>query len=333
MPKRFAIPILAILFVLGLYSAYWVYARGQIVQYVEDWETAQAEAGFTIEHSALRVGGFPYRFAVSAEDIVMQAPAAEGGWVLELNSFEAAAMPYDFSHWIISIGDALQFQQDGQGMALVSESARFSVSGADGVTQRIGAEISNLTIEGLGNARAAISSIGSLRLSAANGDDANMAIRVQLDEVALAGEEIDPILIDSFGEQISRLQADFVITQWTTLASSADLAAWSRAEGVYSLREFHIDWGRLNMNAEGEMGLDDGLRPAGRISLNLLDPEAVVDAMIESGAISDENSGALRLVAQTAPRGDNGTAIPLSFRNGGVYFGPVRLGQVGSIAN
>jgi hypothetical protein len=333
MPKRFAIPILAILFVLGLYSAYWVYARGQIVQYVEDWEAAQIEAGFTIEHSEIRVGGYPYRFAVSAENVVMRAPEIDGGWELELNSFEADAMPYDFSHWIISLGDTLRFRQDGQGLALMSESARFSVSGADGVTQRIGADVANLTIEGLGNSRAAVSSVGALRLSASTGESGNMAIRVQLDDVALVGDEIDPILLGSFGDQITRLQADFVITQWAALASSADLAAWSRAEGVYSLREFHIGWGRLNMDAEGEMGLDDALRPTGRISLNLVDPEAVVDAMIESGAISEENSGALRLVAQSAPRGDNGTAIPLSFRNGGVYFGPVRLGQVGSIAN
>lgn len=333
MPKRFAIPILAILTVLGLYSAYWVYARGQIVQYVEDWRAAQIEAGFMIEHSAVRVGGFPYRFAVSAEDVVMRAPEIDGGWVLELNSFEADAMPYDFSHWIITMGDTLRFQQDGQGLALMSEGARFSVSGTDGVTQRIVANISNLTIEGLGNSQAVISSIGTVRLGAATGADGNMAIRVQLDEVALVGEEIDPVLIDSFGDRISLLRAHFVISQWAALASSADLAAWSRAEGVYSLREFHIAWGRLNMAAEGDMGLDEALRPTGRISLNLVDPEAVVDAMIESGAISEENSGALRLVAQTAPRGDNGTAIPLSFRNGGVYFGPVRLGQVGSIAD
>jgi len=36
MPKRFAIPILAILFIFGLYSAYWVYARSEIIRFVGD---------------------------------------------------------------------------------------------------------------------------------------------------------------------------------------------------------------------------------------------------------------------------------------------------------
>lgn len=332
MPKRFAIPLLAILIVLGLYSAYWVYARSEIVRYVEAWEAAQIEAGFSIDHNDLRVGGYPYRFSVSAENVVMRAPEIDGGWVLELNAFEANAMPYDFSHWIISLGDTVRFQQGDQGLALTTENARFSVSGADGVTQRIGSQITNLQIESLGSAPVSVTDVEALRLSAATGESGDMTIRLQLDGVQLAAEQIDPILAGSFGDHITQLQADVVISQWPELARSADLGTWARAGGVYSLREFHIGWGRLNMDAEGEMGLDEALRPTGRISLNILDPEAVVDAMIESGAISEENSGALRLVAQSAPRSDAGTAIPLSFRNGGVYFGPVRLGETGSIA-
>lgn len=333
MPKRFAIPILAILFVLGLYSAYWVYARAQIVEYVEDWETAQIEAGFSIEHSDVRVGGFPYRFSISADDVVMHAPQSEGGWVIELDSFQANAMPYDFSHWIISLGENLRFERDGRGLSLMAENARFSVSGSNGVTQRIGAEISNLTVESIGNSTASVSSVGNLRLSAATSESGEMAIRTQVDDIALVGQAIDPILAESFGDHIAQLQADFVITQWAVLAANADLSSWSISDGIFSLREFHIGWGRLILTAEGEMSLDEALRPSGRISLSLLDPEAIVDAMIESGAISQENSGALRLVAQSAPRGENGTSIPLSFRNGGVFFGPVRLGQVGSVAD
>jgi len=333
MPKRFAVPILAILFVLGIYSAYWVFARAQIVQYVEDWEAAQVEAGFEIEHTDVRVGGYPYRFSVSADDVVMRAPQNEGGWIVRLTAFEANAMPYDFSHWIISLGETLRFEQGGHGMSLTAANARFSVSGTDGVTQRIGVEISRLAIEPIGDIGANVSSVGNVRLSATTGENGEMAIRTQLDDIVLVNEVIDPVLASSFGDQVTQVQADFVISQWPVLTSNADLAAWSSAEGALTLREFHIGWGRLILNAEGEMSLDDALRPSGRISLNLLDPEAIVDAMIESGAISRENSSALRLVAQSAPRSENGTSIPLSFRNGGVFFGPVRLGQVGSIAD
>lgn len=333
MPKRFAIPVLAILVVLGAYSAYWVYARGQIETYVNNWEAAQIEAGFTIEHSNIRIGGFPYRFSVSADDIVMRAPERDGGWMVELNSFEANALPYDFTHWIISLGDTMQMEQGGAGLSLMAEHARFSISGTDGITQRIGAEIDNLVIAGIGDTNSTVSGLTTLRLNAVSSDDGIMAIRLHLEGVGLVASEIDPTLANSFGDHITQLRGDFTISQWNALAESADLAVWSDAQGLLRLHQFQIDWGRLNLSADGEMALDESLRPAGRLSLNLIDPEAVVDALIESGAISRENSGALRLVAQSAPRDEDGTAIPLSFRNGGIYFGPVRLGAVGSIAN
>jgi hypothetical protein len=333
MPKRFAVPVLAILVVLGLYSAYWVYARGQIETYVDNWEAAQIEAGFTIEHSNVRVGGFPYRFSVSVDDIVMRAPERDGGWVIELNSFEANALPYDFTHWIISLGDTMQVEQGGAGLALMAEHARFSISGTDGITQRIGAEIENLEIAGLGQTSSTVSGVSSLRLNAVTSDEGVMAIRLHLEGVDLVASEIDPTLAASFGDHIANLRTDLTISQWNALAQSADLAAWSNAQGLLRILQFQTDWGRLDLSADGEMALDERLRPAGRLSLNLLDPEAVVDALIESGAISRENSGALRLVAQSAPRDEDGTAIPLSFRNGGIYFGPVRLGTVGSLAD
>jgi hypothetical protein len=331
MPKRFAFPVLAIVVVLFLYTAYWFYARGQIANYVEDWEAEQRAAGFQIEHGDLRIGGFPYRFSVATDNLIVRAPESEGGWRLALDRFEANALPYDFEHWIVSLGERLELSAEGEGLAFTASQARFSVSGEQGVTQRIGASIDALEISGIGSMVPAVRSAGQVRLSAATHETGELAMQAQLDNVALAEDQIDPILAQSFGDTITLLQADFSLTEWPALAASADLAAWSRASGQSTLRAFNIDWGRLDLEAEGQVSLDTQLRPVGRISLSLLDPEAIVDAMIEIGAISQENAGAMRLVAQSAPRSDNGTAIPLSFRNGGVYFGPVRLGDVGPV--
>ncbi|WP_421787981.1 DUF2125 domain-containing protein [Hyphobacterium sp.] len=331
MPKRFTFPVLAIVVALLIYTAYWFYARGQIVEYVEAWEAEQRAAGFQIEHSELRIGGFPYRFSVTTDSLVVRAPESEGGWRLALDRFEANALPYDFEHWIVSLGDRLELSADGDGLAFAADQARFSFSGEGGVTQRIGASVEALAISGIGNTVPAVQSAAEMRLSAATSETGELAVQLQLDDVILDPGEIDPILARSFGDRIALLQAAFTVSQWPTLANSADLSIWSEASGEYTLRAFHIDWGRLDMEAEGQIALDAQLRPTGRISLSLLDPEAIVDAMIETGAISQENAGAMRLVAQSAPRSEDGTAIPLSFRNGGVYFGPVRLGDTGPI--
>ncbi|MEE2525999.1 DUF2125 domain-containing protein [Hyphobacterium sp. HN65] len=331
MPKRFAFPILAVLVVFALYSAYWVYARSEIEAYVENWQAEQLAAGYQIEHADIRIGGYPYRFSVASNDVVIRAPETEGGWILALDSFEANALPYDFSHWVVSLGEQFSLEQNGDGMAFTARSARFSIAGEANVTNRIGVSIEGLSIAGIGDARPAITSAGNIGLSAATRDTGEMLVQVQLDNVELAPGSVDPILVNSFGTSVTVLRADFILTEWPELARSADLAVWAQASGQSTLRGFEIDWGRLDMAAEGQMTLDSQLRPSGRLSLNLLDPEAVVDAIVESGSVSEESAGALRLVAQSAPRSDTGTSIPLSFRNGGVFFGPVRLGEVGPV--
>lgn len=331
MPKRFAFPILAILVAFGLYSAYWFYARSQIQSYVESWEAEQVAAGYEVEHTDIRVGGYPYRFSVAAEEVVIRAPETEGGWMLTLDSFEANALPYDFSHWIVSLGENFSLQRAGEGMAFSASSARFSIAGDGNVTNQIGISLEDLTVQGTGNAQPGFTSASAIGLSAATRETGEMRVQVQLDEVQLVADAVDPILVNSFGDRVEIMRADFILTEWPELARSVDLAAWAAVSGQFTLRGFEIDWGRLNMAAEGQLMLDPELRPSGRLSLNLLDPEAVVDAIIESGSVSRESAGALRLVAQSAPRSDTGTSIPLSFRNGGVFFGPVRLGEVGPV--
>lgn len=331
MPKRFAFPVLAIVVVLLIYTVYWFVARGQIERYVTEWEAEQVAAGFQIEHGDVRIGGYPYRFSVATDGLVVRAPESEGGWRLALDRFEANALPYDFQHWIVSLGDSLELSRNGQGLAFMAEQARFSFSGESGVTQRIGASIDVLEIAAIGNGAPPVTAAGRVRLSAATSESGELAVQAQLEDVTLAADQIDPILSRSFGDRITLLQADFSVSEWPALAQSANLSTWSEASGEYTLRAFNIDWGRLDLEAEGQLSLDRQLRPTGRISLRLLDPEAIVDAMIETGAVSQENAGAMRLVAQSAPRSDSGTSIPLSFRNGGVYFGPVRLGDAGPL--
>lgn len=331
MPKRFAFPVLAIVVVLLIYTVYWFVARGQIERYVTEWQAEQVAAGYQIEHGDVRIGGYPYRFSVATDGLVVRAPESEGGWRLALDRFEANALPYDFQHWIVSLGDSLELSRNGQGLAFMAEQARFSFSGESGVTQRIGASIDVLEIAAIGSGVPPVTAAGRVRLSAATNESGELAVQAQLEDVTLAADQIDPILSRSFGDRITLLQADFSVSEWPALAQSANLSTWSEASGEYTLRAFNIDWGRLDLEAEGQLSLDRQLRPTGRISLRLLDPEAIVDAMIETGAVSQQNAGAMRLVAQSAPRSDSGTSIPLSFRNGGVYFGPVRLGDAGPL--
>ena len=78
-PFRFLIPFVGVLILLAVYTAYWMYAQGQIRQSVLAWIDMQRMSGYEITHDPVRVGGYPFRFEVRLTSIAASTPDdAEG---------------------------------------------------------------------------------------------------------------------------------------------------------------------------------------------------------------------------------------------------------------
>ncbi|MEE2566338.1 DUF2125 domain-containing protein [Hyphobacterium marinum] len=332
---RFLLLALIILGLFMAYTGYWFYARSQIIASTEAWIDEQGAAGYVITRERLNVGGFPYRFEVVIDRPHIEAPDTEGGWTADAERLTAHALPYDFSRWIVDVGTPIMVDWPTPVRSVhrvEATHARISLSGNGRSTQRLGVELDGLNILTLEGEPRPVRSAERMRLVAESNDDGIMQVRAAFGEIRLNPEFGDGRLREAFGEDVALAQLGLSIQHWPELARNGDAGEWARARGRMVILDTRLDWGDLDISAEGDITLDGQLRPEGRLSLYFLDPGLVADRLESSGVISADDARALRLLSQAAPRDERGSALPLLLRNGGIYLGPVRLGETGSLA-
>ena len=330
--KRFLLPFIGIIFVLAVYSVYWIYMSQQIQRAVTDWVALQEADGYVIERESLRVSGFPYRFKVAAREARIEVPVSEGGWNADLAGISATALPYDLSHWIVEFAGPVRldgFTAPDSEIELRADDARISlVYNRYGETERIGADLAAFEVVTLGGTPPAIRSIDRLLFNSVVQEDNRLHLRASVTGVAIAEGALDTRLLSAFGNTAETARLDLVVTQWVSLARGADALAWSAAGGEMEIVEAELQWGPAHVNGTGEITLDRLARPDGRLSLRIIDPDALADALVEGGLIPRENEQALRMAAMMAPRGPEGISLPFRIHESNLYLGPVRLGRI-----
>lgn len=322
---RFGLIIGAILLVLAGYAGYWFYAAYRVEQELQAWITDKEDAGYEIEYSALSVGGFPYRFQINLSDPRVRAPVSDGGWFAHLDAVQANALPYDFSHWIVSFDGPLVVEGE-RTLRVDASSARFSrKSNSDGDIIRVGAEINDLTLQAITGETPQINAIDTLLLSGLVGNDNVMRVRAEATGLHASRDRLEEDMRSAFGDtgQLARLALE--VTEWNALAREGDAGVWSRSGGEVLVQEAEFNWGPAHLTGEGQLRLDETAQPDGRLSVRITNPDALADALVEGGLIEEENEQALRLAVMLAPRSEEGVSLPFSINARGVYFGPVRI--------
>ncbi len=322
---RFGLIFGAIILILVAYAGYWFYAAGRVDAELQSWIADKEAAGYEIEYSALSVDGFPYRFQINMHDPRIRVPESDGGWFAQLDKVQANALPYDFSLWIVSFDGPLMVEGD-QMLRIDASDARFSQkANSNGDIVRVGAEVNNLTIEALTGEAPTLSGIDSLLISGLVGEDNILRVRAEATGLHAAQDRIDPDMAIAFGERGEYARMATEITQWRELARDGDAAIWSRAGGEIRVEEAEFSWGPAHLTGEGQITLNEIAQPDGRLSVRVVNPDALADALVEGGLIEEENEQALRLAVMLAPRSEEGVSLPFSINPRGVYFGPVRI--------
>jgi len=328
-------PFLVLAVLVAGYTAYWMYAAGEVRRWAVNWIAEQEADGYEIAHGRMRVSGYPLRFTLDVVDPEIEAPASEGGWMAQFDRLSASAMPWNFNHWIVSIGGPLMLAvETGQGPGLYrgdAESAQLSLSTSSSGTQRIGIELESLVLDAIEGPQPAITALERFVLSGDLDDEDRMAARLDAEGVSFARALVDAELGEVFGTNTDLARFDGAITQWSALARSGDAAAWARAGGALTIGRSQLNWGPARLGGTGELTLDRTLRPAGRLSVVISDPDTLVEAMVEAGLVQTGQGDALRLAAMMAPRREGGIALPLRFQDGGIFLGPARIGSVGAV--
>ncbi|MGB6085995.1 DUF2125 domain-containing protein, partial [Parvibaculum sp.] len=110
------------------------------------------------------------------------------------------------------------------------------------------------------------------------------------------------------------------------------LRAWQAAGGTLAISDLIVKWGPLDLTASGELSLDARNRLAGRLDARVSDFEKLVETMVREGVVKEEEArialAGLVLISQFQGRRSNEVQLPIIFREGRLFLGPLAVAEL-----
>lgn len=337
-PSRLGLFLPFILFgaAILIYGAYWLWMSGEIRKAGESWIAEQEAEGYQIVHQGIEVNGFPFRFTVNIAEPDIAAPPEDGGWHARFPALSASALPYNIGHWIVAFGAPARFDLPGENgparYLAEAQTARLSLAGRRNSTIRIGAELAGARLVDEASGAVVVEALDNLVLSGLIEEDDRLRLRLEITGLTLGEDQLDAATLDAFGNRAEILRLDAALTQWSALAADANLARWSSRGGRLEIAASQMEWGAARLTGDGSLGVDAQLRPEGRLSVMVGEPDTLVASLVRAGTLSADQGEAVRLALMMAPRREGGVALPFRLQQGGVFLGPARIGDVGPLA-
>ncbi len=331
----------AILLVLAVgYSLLWLYGAHRLEDGFKDWARIQSARGTTVEYSALAVSGYPgiIRLAIAAPHIT----AAKTGWqwAAERANLETRAWTWQTYRVDVYGTQQLGVPFDGAVERLTARSAatfviaRVNSHGrvaqaafqADGLhlSDAAGTEIlSAATLRGTTQTPAA-KSIAH--------DQTSLDLTLQASDVLLGSPMATPL-----GKKVERIDLAATIKGALPGSLARDAVdAWRRDGGTVELDHFTLNWGALDLRANGTMALDERLRPLGAISAEISGYGETLGALEQARVLPPKTAEGSRFALDLLSRPDGAdgrrvVTVPLSAQNGSLYLGPLRIVRLAAI--
>lgn len=326
----------------GLWSGYWVVGSSVLQQGAEQWFADQTARGMTAKTSSLSVAGFPNRFDMRIEGLVLADPQSGIGW--QAPFAEVYAMTWKPWHIIAALppeqavtlpdGQTLQLTSDGLMTSLRAkpsldvplanvalDSGALTAQSSDG--WGVGAQSAFLSLR---DGADAVSEIEGLPPSASGAN----AYVLQLDLSGLAPDEprFNRVTAEAgLPGTIDSLRVLAIATLTAPLDRNLDATNPRLAE--LDLSQTLLTWGQLTATATGTITAGDAGRAEGRIEISVTNWQPLVPALVSAGAIKPELADTFRtmLTALAKDTGDeNVLKLPLVLSDGAMSLGPLPLG-------
>ena len=331
-PSRLAVAAtVLLLLVCASLAGTWLWARHALEQGVARWRAEQIERGYTVDYRGPSFSGFPFILSVSFEaarvttpqGLTWQGPPVQG----EAKLWDPFTIDLAFPGLHrLSLADGGETRQadisaeSATGRVVLQSDGRVESASIDlGALQLRGDEIEPVALQRL-TAR-----LGPLR----PGDGDSLE---QLDLVAEAiGVQLPPGRGELLGDEVARLSFDSTLIGGIPPGKpETALPAWRDRGGSWRFHRLAALWGPLDLQADGELQLDQALRPAGELDSRLKGAGAIIDRLSATGKIKPDAALAARLVVAALGRPDSVTgesvlAVPISLRQGMLYLGPIPL--------
>lgn len=322
--------LLVVLVVVALaWSVYWAIASAGARKGIETWFADRQKEGWLAEYDDLSVQGYPYRFDTTFSKVEIADPDTGVAW--NAPSFQIFALSYKPNH-LIAVWPKLQ--------RIATPLDKYQIASEDMRASIVSAPSTSLAIERLTLTSGAIaitpdasgqpSTADKLTVAAErlDGSESSYRLGIAADGLSPALEwrvKLDPS--GSLPERFDALKADATVE----FSKPWDISALEDARPQpkrIDLSLVEARWGRLELQAAGQVDIDKAGIPEGEIVIKARNWREILRLGVESGALTEGLAGSiedgLSLISQLS--GNPKTLdIPLNFRRGRVLLGPVPI--------
>jgi hypothetical protein len=277
----FAPFLLLIVLIVG-YSAYWIYARGEIEQGVDEWVTTERARGAIVDFESRKIGGYPFRFELDVASPRYQPPNA-ASW--EGERLQLVMQPWNWNH-IIARAPGRSIVTDRLGIrhtANLDGKSAASLSWTEDGVHRAALELNDVSALIEGHTYTARGFSLNLAPSPETGD--NLLVALQWDTLTL---DAAPVSAPWLGTEIqaSRLigEVDNFYPAWVRSGGKPEnfYDALGQQGGALEIGQALLNWGPLKFGAKGKVTIENGLAN-GSFGVRIDDPEGLKDALKTSG--------------------------------------------------
>ena len=315
-PRRLtAILAAALAVAAAALSGYWFWYAGQIEDGIARWAAEQQQRGYRIAYGGPVIDGFPLTHVARLEGPIIETPS---GWRWRGPPLTGRMKVWNPQRIAVSFAaDAGVFvRPDGR---LQDADAEFS-----------GLELRDYLSEPL---RAAALRV---HLRPLYPDQPTQPIHFAFDGEA-RDIRLPPAIARPFDPRVEYLRAQGRLEgAIPDTEPRLALTLWRNAGGRLVLDRLELDWPPITLEAAGSLTLDEALRPLGDLQARIAGLPALLDRLAAQGLMTKNQARATKLavLALAAERDSQGRAVvelPVSFRQGYLYLGPLPLVPVSPV--
>jgi len=328
--RRIFIALLALVVLLaGAYCGYWYYTANNLRAGIDPWAEAQRAEGYDLHWDAVTVGGFPFTIRLRFDNFYIAAPKplpyqASGPSMV----FEAS--PWNLQQWRFTAPSGAKLELVWAAAGFDAESLKGDVTLPLDPEGALDIDALNLT----GNGAADGVTITELRagisqpaIPPASDSDTFLDLSFTLSTIGL------PQGLPPFGNAIQEIAATAAIKGTFTPGPLVPaLTDWRDRGGAVDLQDVHVHWDALDAAANGTCALDARLQPIAALTATLEGQDAIVDAAVTGGTMSEQNGEVAKMVlgllAKPGPDGQKQITAPITVQDNRFYIGPAAVAHV-----
>ncbi len=315
----------------GGYTTGWFYLGNQLEGRVETFIHDARQKGWTVEYKGMRLAGFPFSLTLVIEQPELAYKNIFKSWVPGDMRFGADIWrPTEIKSWVagkhhmtVSLlgNELLSTQGEGFSAALFTlERGTFQFS------------YDQLQVVASGKV---LAQLGGLDVQAAHHQpedeqDSFMNVQVSLQDLTLPALSGFP-----FGETLQKLQLSTSLSGKIEGDSLRDcINSWYESDGTLEVAQLKLQWGPLDLVAEGTTTVDENLQPMGAFSAYVGGLDDTLAALVKAGWVEQKVARLVRLGLGFLAESSNGEEasakhkLPLTVQSGRLFIGPVSIAKV-----